>query len=511
MMGLKSSEEVRESFVCITIDTYVRSLLTGINNLLSGQEVPAYLVGGFVRDVLLHRHTGDIDIAVAADALEIARFTARKMGGSFVPLDEKNGVGRVVLADSTGVPGEGQWQVDFSTLTGSIREDLARRDFTINAMAIELNQAVTDSEAVKLADPFNGRKDLNHGIIRSVSGTAFQSDAIRLLRAARLAAELNFSIDPATEAQIRRHAGLIKGVAGERVREELLRLLAVDNSGRYLVYLDSLGLLTAVIPELETTRNIEQPKEHYWDIFQHSLKTVLAVDFLLREGAWDYDNGELLAAVPWSPELADFFRQEISSGSTRRSLLKLAALLHDVAKPQTKGIDTNGRMRFLGHASEGVRIVTDIMERLRFSNRETRLVETIVKHHLRPMQMSQDRLPTRRAVYRYFRDTGEAAVEILFHNLADHLATRGPHLIPAGWQEHIEIVEYIIEENSRQEKETLPVKLIDGHDLINIFGMKPGVQLGELLETVRERQAAGEITTRQEALEFVRQRLSTKG
>jgi len=318
---------------------------------------------------------------VAADALEIARFTARKMGGSFVPLDEKNGVGRVVLADSTGVPGEGQWQVDFSTLTGSIREDLARRDFTINAMAIELNQAVTDSEAVKLADPFNGRKDLNHGIIRSVSGTAFQSDAIRLLRAARLAAELNFSIDPATEAQIRRHAGLIKGVAGERVREELLRLLAVDNSGRYLVYLDSLGLLTAVIPELETTRNIEQPKEHYWDIFQHSLKTVLAVDFLLREGAWDYDNGELLAAVPWSPELADFFRQEISSGSTRRSLLKLAALLHDVAKPQTKGIDTNGRMRFLGHASEGVRIVTDIMERLRFSNRETRFVETIVKHH----------------------------------------------------------------------------------------------------------------------------------
>ena len=511
MMGLKSSEKVTESFVSIAIDTQGKSLLTAINNLLTERGVLAYLVGGFVRDMLMRRHTGDIDIAVAADALEIARVVAQKLDASFVPLDEKNGVGRVVLADSKVFPGEGPWQVDFSTLDSSIREDLARRDFTIDAMAIELNQVVTNSHTVKLVDPFNGRQDLNNGIIRSVSETIFQSDAIRLLRAARLAAELDLSIDPATENQIRRHASLITGVAGERVREELLRLLAVDNSGRFLVYLDSLGLLTAVIPEMEATRDIEQPKEHYWDIFTHSLKTVLAVDFLLWEGTWEYGNVELLAAVPWSPELSEYFRQEISSGSTRRSLLKLAALLHDIAKPQTKGVDTNGRMRFLGHAGEGVQIVTDIMERLRFSNREIRFVETIVKHHLRPMQMSQDGLPTRRAVYRYFRDTGEAAVEILFHNLADHLATRGPHLSPAGWQEHIEIVEYILAENDRQQDETLPVKLIDGHDLINIFAMKPGVKLGELLEALREKQATGEITTRQEALEFARQCLSTEG
>jgi len=510
MMGLKSSKEVQGNFVSVTVDANVRPLLAEIHNLLTGQGVLAYLVGGFVRDVLLHHHTSDIDIAVAADALEIARDIAAKLHASFVPLDEENKVGRVILTDSKAFPKQGQWQIDFSTLKSSIKEDLARRDFTINAMAIELSQVITTDGSVKLVDPSGGLEDINRRIVRSVSETTFQSDAVRLLRAVRLAAELDLSIDPATETQIRLYANLIQDIAGERVREEILRLLAVRNSGRYLVYLDSLGLLTAIIPEMEGTRDIVQPKEHYWDVFEHSMKTVLAVDFLLREGSWEYDNERLLEAVPWSPELAAYFNQEVSSGSTRRSLLKLVALLHDVAKPQTKGLDTNGRMRFLGHASEGVEIVTAIMERLRFSNRETRFAETIVKHHLRPMQMSQSGLPTRRAVYRYFRDTGETAIEILFHNLADHLATRGPNLILTGWQEHTEIVKYILAENIRQENEIRPVKLIDGHDLINNFSMKPGVKLGKLLEAVRERQATGEITTRHEALEFARQSLSTE-
>jgi poly(A) polymerase len=511
MMGLRSGEEVKEGFFDTIIDNGAGSLLGAVGNLLNERGVQAHLVGGFVRDVLLHRRTADIDIAVASDALEVARVVAGALGGRFVALDEENGVARIILVGGDIFPGENQWQVDFATFRGSIEEDLARRDFTVDAMAVELNQITTTNRAVRLVDPFGGRKDIKNGVIRSVSETAFESDAVRLLRAVRLAAELGFSIDSVTEAQVQHHASLIAGVAGERIREELLRLLAVPGSGRFLVYLDSLGLLTALIPELATARGVEQPREHFWDIFEHSLKTVLAVDFLLREGSWEYGNNGLLETVPWSSELTAHFGLEVGSGSTGRSLLKLAALLHDIAKPQTRSIDENGRMRFLGHAGEGASVAAGVLERLRFSNREIKFVEAIVLHHLRPMQMSQGGLPTRRAIYRYFRDTGDAAIEILFLSLADHLATRGPHLEMAGWQGHIDIVEYVLAQHTEQESQPRPVKLIDGHDLINTLGMSPGVRLGKLLEAVREAHAAGEVTTRQEALEFVRDQLSSEG
>jgi len=377
-------------------------------------------------------------------------------------------------------------------------------------MAIDMGELVNDCRGARLIDPFNGCEDLDRGIIRSVREEAFGEDAIRLLRAVRLAAELGFHIERDTGTQIRQYAHLITDIAGERVREELLRLLVVPGSGRFVKYLNELGLLMAVLPELAVTKGIKQPREHFWDVLDHSLEMVIAVDFLLRQGDWEHADGELLTTVPWSAELAEHFERRVSSGSTGATLLRLAALLHDIAKPQTRTVEPDGRMRFLGHAREGASLVAAILERLRFSTKETRLVETMVKYHLRPMQMSQDGLPTHRAVYRYFRDTGEVGIDTLFLNLADHLATRGPHLDRAGWQEHTRIVDYLLQQYYEQQSQVRPVKLIDGHDLINIFGLNPGPLLGELLESVREAQAAGEVTTREEAIEYARKHLTAR-
>ncbi len=478
-------------------------LLTEVADLLTGQGVESYLVGGLVRDVLLGRDTADIDLAVATDALEVAPKVATALGGKYVPLDRINGVGRVVL-DDTGVPPAGnRWELDLATFKGSIEQDLARRDFTIDAMAINLSQFVRGFSDMKLIDPFDGLGDLRQGIIRAVTKTAFESDAARLLRAVRLAAELGFRIDRETEALIRRYAHLIAGIAGERVREELLRLLAISRTEQLWFYLDELDLLTAVFPELAVTKGVEQPKEHFWNVFDHSLKTVNAVDFLLNHGTWQYADEEVLAAVPRSAMLSQHFDQEVSHGSSRRLLLKLAALLHDLAKPLTKAIDDDGRMRFLGHAQEGAAIAANVLERLRFSAREIKLVETIVRHHLRPGQMSQGALPSRRAIYRYFRDTGETGIDILFLSLADHLATRGPNLDLANWQQHARLVDYVIGQLTDKESIARPPRLVDGHDLINIFGISPGPQIGEILEAVREAQASGKVTTRAEALSFI--------
>jgi poly(A) polymerase len=472
--------------------------LTTISNFLVKQDIKSYLVGGVIRDVILERSTADIDITIEGDALEIARQVATALGGKYVLLNETNRMGRVVLSNK-----EGWWEIDFSTLKGSIEQDLAQRDFTIDAMAVDLSQLGKEHIDGMLIDPFHGWDDVQHGVIRVVTETAFESDAVRLLRAVRLAAELGFTIDKETEALIRNYAYLISGVAGERTREELLRLFAVPQASKFLPYLDELGLVTAIIPELIQEKGVEQPKEHFWNVFTHSLETVAAVDFLLRQGNLVYAGEEVLGVAPWPSELVQHFASEVSHGSTRGVLLKLAALLHDVAKPQTRTIEADGRMRFLGHAQDGAAMVVNILGRLRFSTREVKLVETMVRHHLRPMQMSHEGLPSRRAIYRYFRDTAEAGIDTLILSLADHLATRGPRLELAQWREHSQLVEHVINHYFQEEKLVKPPKLVDGHDLISIFGISPGPRMGELIEALCEAQATGELTTRGEALNYI--------
>ncbi len=499
----------------IYVNSDASFLLAKVQQILAREGTRSYLVGGFVRDMLLGRDSGDIDIAVASSALETAAKVAAALNGKYIPLDKVNEIGRVVLFGSGK---EGTWELDFSTLKDSIENDLAQRDFTIDAMAVELEEITLEFLTAKpisdtgtiildvpgLIDPFNGHDDLRQGTIRAVSEPAFPADPARLLRAVRLAAELGFNIDGETEALIRKYAHLITTVAGERIRDELLPVFNLPGTAALLNCLDRLGLLTELIPELSPARGVDQPLIHYWDVFNHSIQTVAAVDFLLEHEEWPHIETDLLAAVPWSEELSQHFNQEISHGSTRKALLKLAALLHDIAKPATKTVDEDGRARFLGHGREGSAITTAILQRLRFSTRETRMVEIMVREHLRPTQMSNHDVPSRHAIYRYFRDTDDTGIEILFLSMADHLATRGPTLNLTEWQAHARMVEYVLTKRLEEEQVTKPPKLIDGHDLINIFGLEPGPAVGELLEAVREAQAAGEIAVREQALDYVK-------
>ncbi len=483
----------------MTIKSELPRVLNEIRRFLAGKNVLSYVVGGFIRDSLLGRATGDIDVALAADALDIAAEFATICDGKFIALDDINQIGRVI------VPG-GKWQVDFTTFSGDIQEDLARRDLTIDAMAIELAPSF---DIQNIIDPFHGQDDLHRRTIRAVSDTIFKEDAVRLLRAIRLAAELDFRIENATEKLIARDNTLITNVAGERVREELLRLLNLHNAGQHLFYLNKLGLLTALIPELSPAKGVEQPHEHAWDVFDHSLQTVAATEFVLRESPWDYADKAILSMVPWSDKLEEHFDREISHGSTARSMIKVAALLHDIAKPQTKTVDEE-RTRFLGHADIGAATAADIMERLKFSNREIQLVSLLVKYHLRPTQLSQEGMPTNRAIYRYFRDTGEAGIDLLYLCLADHLAARAAALDMSQWQEHCRLTEYVLEKYFTEEKLVAPPKILDGHDIIKLFHLKPGPKVGELLEGLKEAQATGEVTTREQAEAYIKKILSGK-
>ena len=485
------------------IDQDLLAILVRISTILNRKNHPAYIVGGFVRDCLLGTKTDDIDIAVKGDALSIAQEVARALDGKYVLLDKTNKIARVIITDQR------VWHLDFTSFPNDIQDDLARRDFTIDAMSIELKALVSGSP--QLIDPFSGKSDLKKRLVRAVSQRIFIEDAARLLRAVRLAVELGFKIAPGTVSLIRKDCQLAKLVPGERLREELVRILALTGSAVSMRFLDKLGLLTAIIPELEELKGSRQPKEHRWDVFNHSVETVATAEFLLRESPWKYGEDDLLTVTPWSEEISRHFDEEVSSGSNRRLLLKLGALMHDIAKPATRTIDETGRTRFLGHTKEGAAMAVAVLERLRFSSRETSLVENLIYHHLRPAQMAANNsLPTSRAIYRYFRDTEDAGIDILFLALADYLATHGPKLDIDEWKQHNLLISFILAEHSKQETKVLPVKLIDGHDLMDIFGLRPGRLLGELLAEVREAQAAEELNSRDEALELVRKELEKR-
>ena len=475
-----------------------------LGEYFASREVPAYLVGGVVRDALLGRQVRDIDLAVAGDTRWLGQDLAGVLGGRCVVLDSKRGVVRLVVSSSNN-----GLVIDLSPLLNGITDDLGRRDFTLDATAASLQGPLAHDRPLEVIDPHHGVADLEAGLIRAVSPSVFTADPSRLMRAPRLAAQLGFRIEDATAEAVRHDAHLVATVAPEKVRDELLKLLAEPGAASSLRLLDGLGLLCAVIPELADARGVTQPKEHYWDVFDHCIETAGQVERLFSP-----ENGEasgpVLEGVPRFEGLEEHFAQELGDGHSRLTMLKVVGLLHDVAKPAARSVEESGRIRFIGHHSIGAEVVVEVLTRLRFSRRAMELVSRMVEHHLRPSQMApHGELPTARAIYRYYRDAGDAAIDNLYLNLADYLAARGPDLSDSEWAEHCRTIRHILDGGAGPEAQERLPRLIDGHDIMNNFRLEPGPQIGRLLELVSEAQASGEIASRDDAIRLIRAAVSS--
>ena len=493
---------------------------------LAAQDTAAYLVGGWVRDRLLGRPNYDLDVTVAGDGLRLARRLADDFEGSYYPLDEERGTGRAILEDRE----EHRLIIDIASFRGltppessslgyrpaeagpaELAADLADRDFTINALAVDVRAPE------QIIDHHGGLADLEARLIRPVSDATIRNDPVRTLRAVRQAAQLGFALAPETKALIRRDGAAVAQVSGERVRDEVTRLLALPYAAPSLELLDDLGLLTVVLPELEPLRDLAQPPPHYLPALAHSLETVRALEHLLailfsesQSPIRQSTNLPILGPVlPFADRLQEHLEQTMSDGRTRLVTLKLAALLHDVGKPAAETVDETGRIRFLGHHKAGTRLAVEALIRLRLSRVEVRLGETIVRHHMRPLQLAKQKRVSARAVYRFFRDTGDAGVEVLLHALADNRATYAPDAKDEQWPRLVDLVSRMLGDYwERQAQRVAPVPLIGGSDLLREFDLQPGPQIGELLEAVREAQVSGEVHTREEAMALVRDRLS---
>ena len=459
-------------------------------------------MGGYLRDSLLSLPAQDeVDIAVPGDPQSAARDLALTLGGTYVPLGPAHGVARVVAVTDE----ERRWTIDLKGYSGTIQDDLAGRDFTIDAMALPL-ESWDSSKPGELPgelveDPFNGRQDLAGRRIRVLNTQVFRQDPGRLLRSVRLAARLNFMLDPETARLVRADSHRIAQVSGERLRDEFLALLRLDGARGHLEVLDRLDLLCRIIPELALTKGVDQPKQHYWDVWGHSLHAVETAELVTK----GHQNSPIYTQVPWKPETDGYFSQEASDGHTRRTILKLAALFHDIAKPQTKKMDDTGRTRFLGHPELGATMAATRLGEMRVSSRGIAMVSKMVEQHLRPMHMMQDvDAPTRRAVYRYFRDVGDVAIDTLYLSLADHLAAKGPELSTEQWIDHARMVAHVLEAHTearaRETSPDSPGKLVTGNDLMEHFDLAPGPLIGGMLEKIDEARAAGEVSSMDEAL-----------
>jgi poly(A) polymerase len=479
------------------------SLLDQVIAWLATEGVPAYLVGGFVRDQLLGRPNYDVDVAVDTDGLALARRLANGLGGDYHPLDSERGTGRAILHRQDGR----RLVVDVACFRGpDLEADLADRDFTINAMAVDVgNPEVT-------IDHHGGLQDLAAGLIRPVSKDSIRNDPLRALRAIRQAAELGFALAAETECLLRRDGPSLRQVSWERQRDELARLLHRADAAPWLCRLDDFGLLTVVLPELEPLRGETQPPPHHLDVLAHSLAAVQALETVVS--ALEADGTDRLvelglqALAPHADRVQVHLRQSLAYGRSRLISLKLAALLHDTGKPGARSVD-EGRIRFLGHPRESARLTGDVLRRLRFSSSEVRLAVTIVRHHMRPLLLAEQTMVSARAVYRFFRDTGEGGVEVLIHALADHRATYAPGSEDQRWPSLVAVVVRMLDDYWRRQAERIaPEPLINGHDLLREFSLAPGPRIGELLEAVREAQVAGEVRSREEALALIRQELA---
>jgi putative nucleotidyltransferase with HDIG domain len=447
-------------------------------------------VGGAVRDALLSRQVGDLDLVLPAGSLEVGRRLADRLAGAFVPLSEPHGVARVVVraagADEPRV-------IDLADFRGpSLDADLAGRDVTVNALAVSIDALLRGPAPV--IDPTGGVEDLGARRLRACGPAAFLDDPVRVLRLLREAQALGFTVEPETEGLARAAAPRLETVAGERVRDELTRLLGLPQSAAALREADLWGALGVLLPEIEPMRRTTQSAPHRFPVWEHSLRALEALETLL---------GDLRVLAPHDARLAAHLAEPLGSGLTRREVLKLATLLHDVAKPETRSVDPDGRVRFSGHDRLGADRVAGVALRLRWPGPAARVLERLVRHHLRPMHLGMLEEITRRARYRFFRDVGDDVPDLVCLTIADAAATdgRAPRAVYRGGTRAL--LESLLAGQVEAAAEAAVPPLLRGEDVMAAFGLAPGPDVGRLLAEAREAQALGQVHTREDALAWL--------
>ena len=442
------------------------------------------MVGGSVRDALLGRPPAfDLDVAVGGDAALAASVLARAHGATRFRLSRAFGAWRVHGRD---LP----FQIDITPLQGDgLAEDLRRRDLTINALAVPVAPG-------PVVDLHGGLRDLAERRLRLVSDTALADDPVRLLRLARIAGQTGFAVHDSARAVARRDASLVWSAPGERVADELARIVSLSAPDRAFALLDELAVLGALVPELERSRGLDQSEYHQHDVLGHVMEVVRHAREIADDPEPIFRSRAARVREVMATPLADEF--------TSRGGLMLVALLHDMAKPATRAVTPEGRVTFFGHDRLGAEMADALMRRLRTSARLREFVVRGVRRHL-PLGFLVHRTPlSLRQIDRYLRATAPSQAEIIVLSVADRLATQGPRTSASAIQRHLVLAREMMDAHFSFVDRPLSRPLLAGDEVADALGQEPGPWLVPIIDALREGQTVGVLRTRDQALRFVR-------
>jgi poly(A) polymerase len=480
----------------------------------------AWLVGGAIRDRVLGRSTLDVDVVVDGNPGEAARSIARAAGrAACFALSEEFGAWRVTARDSS-------WQVDVEPLRGgSLEADLALRDFTVNAIA----EPLAGGQPI---DPLGGLEDLAAGRLRMAGARAFADDPLRVLRLVRVAVELGLKPDAEALRAAADHVDALAQCSAERVFVELRRIIAAREALNGLELMGKLGATGVVLPELEALRGVEQNRFHHADVYGHTLevlaRTIALTDEVLAGGGStvpagggmsgagsftdanpdtdsDLDAGALRAVIGEDrAECTALLQEPLADQMSRAEALRWGALLHDAAKPLTRGIrPADGRVTFIGHDEHGAALAREVLTRLRASERLRAHVAALVRHHLRlGFLVHQPQPLSRRVVFGYLRACSPVEVDVTLLSVADRLATRGANAQKAI-EAHMHVAAQMLGPALRWRAHGPGAPLLRGDELGSHLGIAPGPRVGELLGELAEAQYAGEVATREQAFAYL--------
>lgn len=455
-----------------------------------------FLVGGYVRDLLAGVEAKDVDLVVPPGmGRQLASRLADELGASYVPLDEENDVGRVVA---------GELVIDLAALQGErLVHDLRRRDFTINALALPLTEAGQPAGLEAIIDPLGGVTHWRQGLLVPCHPRIFQDDPVRLLRALRLAARFHLKLAPELEEMMSREKALLAEAARERVGEEISQLFALPGTARLIEQdLESRGLFYQIWPELEEMMAAEQNFHHTVSVGRHCLAALEIMEEILQKPE-DWLGNSLAEAV----------RSRAGERLTRHprqrfQVWKLGALFHDLGKPRTARTKESGRIVFYGHEREGAVLISPLVRRLTWGRREVQLLQKLVALHMRPLHLFNTRpekgKPSRRALYRFYRDIGEDLPDLLVLAVADLAAKVRYKPDKEEWEIFRSFILGLWDTWKQEKEKWQPQPLIRGDELAVAFPQIKGAEIGRLLRELLEAQALGKVETREQAWQLVK-------
>ncbi len=442
------------------------------------KDKEAYIVGGFVRDVLMNKKSPDRDLIICnCDVKNFSKTLADSLKAHFIELDTENDIYRVVLED----------KINYLDITRPVEndfeKDIKRRDLTINSVAYDINNK-------KFVDLTGGIEDIKNGVIKGISNKNFEDDPLRLLRIFRFYSKTGFKISTSLIELTKKLHKEINKPAKERVTVELLKMFEGKYCDLALLKLDECGSLEELLPIFKEVKKVPPNSHHHLDLLHHVIETVRQIQII-------YENS--------NDEVKNYLNEERFGQVKIIAFLKLAGFLHDIGKPACWTIEEEtGRHRFIKHDEIGAKLVVPILKEFKFSKKQAEYIKTLIKFHIYPSGMVSSPDVTEKAKFKFFRKLEGFVIDDIILAMADRLSARGVQITDEMVNNNINALTDLLNLYLEQRKNIKPLeKLLDGTDIMEILHIKQGPELGKIINALKEAQISGDITTKTEAIDFV--------